>query len=75
MKKTQLNKTPNVSSGINFQLLNKEMAVKIFIKKEKEQKKEEETLAAHLLRIPKARIIGSGILSRSPPMSKFCNDL
>ena len=28
MKETQLNKTQNVSSGINFQLLNKEMAVK-----------------------------------------------
>ena len=28
MKETQLNKTQNVSSGINFKLLNKEMAVK-----------------------------------------------
>ena len=27
MKKTQLNKTQNISSGINFQLLNKEIAV------------------------------------------------
>lgn len=67
MKKTQLNKTQNISSGINFQLLNKEIAVKLKIKRK--------TLAAHLLRIPKARIIGAGILSRSPPISKFCNDL
>ena len=29
MKKTQLNKTQNISSGINFQLLNKEIAVKL----------------------------------------------
>lgn len=33
MKKTQLNKTQNISSGINFQLLNKEIAVKLKIKK------------------------------------------
>ena len=35
MKETQLNKTQNVSSGINFKLLNKEMAVKERKKKKK----------------------------------------
>ena len=38
MKETQLNKTQNVSSGINFQLLNKEMAVKERKKKTPMQK-------------------------------------
>lgn len=33
------------------------------------------TFAAHFLRMPKARTMGSGILSRSPPISKFCSDL
>lgn len=33
------------------------------------------TLAAHFFSTPKARMMGTGILSRSPPMSKFCSDL
>ena len=35
MKETQLNKTQNVSSGINFKSLSKEMAVKERKKKKK----------------------------------------
>ena len=45
MKETQLNKTQNVSSGINFQLLNKEMAVK-------ERKKKNSYAKNHWKHIP-----------------------